>query len=423
MTAMPADVHLVAHRSVAARPAWPGAVWVGEFDSASPARMPIFPIGVAGYHSARVLVREGRLVRGFAEAPVSHERVDLGALAAAVDALPAAAPTHSVPAPLPHITVAICTRHRPDQLRSVLRDALVLDYPSYSILVVDNGPDDDRTRWVAAAAGSRVRVAVAPVPGLSRARNIALAEADSDLVAFTDDDVVLDPGWLHGIADGFARAAGVACVTGLVPSIELDTPAQCYFDARVNWASSCEQDVFDARQKRPGEPLFPFRVGRYGTGANFAVNKQVVAKLGGFDEAMGAGSRTGGGEDIDMFVRLLLAGHRLAYEPSAVVWHRHRSEEAELVRQIGDYGCGLGAWLTKLALQPRIGLMLARRMVPAAMHLARITHVEAPVPTSSDTVFAGAGRVERAGIARGPWRLLQARATGARSRPLAEVKL
>jgi GT2 family glycosyltransferase len=164
------------------------------------------------------------------------------------------------------------------------------------------------------------------------------------------------------------------------------------------------------------DPLFPLRVARFGTGANIAFRRSAVRRLGGFDEGMGVGSPTGGGEDIDMFVRVLLAGRTLVYEPGALIWHRHRKTLEELEVQIYNYGLGLGAWVTKLLLHPRTLYMVGRRGIAGIAHLRRITVVDDPAaaPTDLDRLT----RLERRGVLAGPRALLRSRMDGRKRSPL-----
>jgi GT2 family glycosyltransferase len=83
-------------------------------------------------------------------------------------------------------------------------------------------------------------------------------------------------------------------------------------------------------------------MGRYGTGANFALRRHVAEDIGWFSELLGAGGPCrGGGEDGDMFVRILRSGHDLAYEPSAIVWHEGRASDDDLQAQLQEYGRGI----------------------------------------------------------------------------------
>src|SRR5207247_10340890 len=67
-----------------------------------------------------------------------------------------------------------------------------------------------------------------------------------------------------------------------------------------------------------------------GTGANMAFRRTIFDEVGCFDPAMGPGTVTRSGDDLEMFFRIVKEGHLLVYEPRAVVRHRHRRTYAEL---------------------------------------------------------------------------------------------
>jgi hypothetical protein len=219
--------------------------------------------------------------------------------------------------------------------------------------------------------------------------------------------------------DGFGAAEKVACVRGMVPTGEMRTFPQAYFDGRVAWARSCTARLYNLSTPPLGQVLFPFQVGQFGTGANFAMRRSVVLALGGFDEALGVGSPTRGGEDIDMFVRVLLSGHSLRYQPSALVWHRHRADVGSLREQIAGYGVGLGAWVTKLMLDRRTIGMVLRRAIPGTIHARRMTRVSLDTAAESTKYGAKAlAAVELRAAMTGPLQYLRARRAGARRTPL-----
>jgi GT2 family glycosyltransferase len=248
------------------------------------------------------------------------------------------------------LSVVVCTRDRDESLAGCLRVLRQLHYGPFEVVVVDNAPaspaarhcfermvgDDDRFRYVEE-----------PSAGLSKARNRGMREARHAHVAFTDDDAQPDQDWLDHLAAGFSKDAGVGCVTGLVPPAELDDAAQQYFDRRFSWSARLEPRLYSLADRRDLSSLYPYSAGLFGTGANFAVDRDLLLGLGGFDESLGAGSPAGGGEELDVFVRILRAGRSIAYEPSAVVWHHHRSDRRALRRQLFRYGAGLTAFLSK----------------------------------------------------------------------------
>lgn len=264
------------------------------------------------------------------------------------------------------VSVVVCTRNRSDILAGCLDRLAGLTYGDVEIVVVDNAPSDDSTRRVvekAAADDERFRYVLEPVPGLSAARNRGLAEARGGYVAYTDDDVAVDEAWIQGLLKGFHRRPDAGCVTGLVCTAGISGDAEWYFDARAaSWSTRCEPQEFDLRGTGRPNALYPYSPGIFGTGANFAFDRELLRALGGFDEALGAGTRTRGGEDLDMFVRVLRAGRAIVYEPAAVVWHHHRADHAALLQQLFGYGTGLAAFVTKCLTQAGTRGEIARRI-------------------------------------------------------------
>lgn len=309
----------------------------------------------------------------------------------------------------PLVTVVVCTRNRPDSVMLTLRGLAAMHYRPFEIVVVDNAPSSDATKDAVLrefGSDSRFRYVREPRPGLSCARNRGIAEAAADIVAFTDDDVRVDPWWLDGIVRGFRAAADVACVTGLTATAEIENAAQLYFHLREGWASRCERRIYDLTENRDDSPLYPYSAGIFGTGANFAVSRIVLKNIGGFDEALGAGTPSGGGEDLNIFTRIILSGNRLVYEPSAVVSHVHRNNVAELSKQMWAYGTGCTAALTAIVLgNPR-----ARRELPpkAIIGVMRIPELSSRVQ-DNPTLPTGLIRREIGGLLVGPWTYLQGR--------------
>jgi O-antigen biosynthesis protein len=220
----------------------------------------------------------------------------------------------------------------------------------YEVVVVENRParstvarvlqerfgDDERIRYVEERR-----------PGLACARNAGLRAARGELVAFTDDDVLVDAAWVPAIRRAFAAAPEVGCVTGLILPLELETPAQLLIERFASYGKGFLPRIYSLEKPPPDQPLFPYTAGYFGSGANMAFRTATLRNLGGFDPVLGTGTRARGGEDLDVCIRVLNAGVRLAYEPRAIVWHRHPETGAHLRRRAFDYGTALGAMLTK----------------------------------------------------------------------------
>ncbi len=250
---------------------------------------------------------------------------------------------------LPSLTIAICTRDRPaltarclDSIRSLDRAGFAMG--ELEVLVVDNAPSDDRTRRAAAQAG--VRYVVERLPGLDFARNCALEHARGELIAFLDDDVVVDRGWLRGLATACGMDPGAGAITGLVLPYELRTPAQILFEARGGFRRGFVQRRYRG-QVRPNHPYFPVGAGIFGAGCNMVFRRRLLRELGGFDEALDTGPPLPGGGDLDAFYRVMRSGASLVYEPSMLVFHQHRERLDQLRRQYYTWGLGFAAFLQK----------------------------------------------------------------------------
>jgi len=262
-------------------------------------------------------------------------------------------------APLPSLTIAICTKDRAVRLQRLLGSLEQArpgsPFADTEILVVDNAPSDDSTR-AAAAAFPNVRYVREPRAGLNFARNSALANATGDLLAFLDDDVVIDRHYLHGLAAAWGSAPGAGGFTGLVLPFRLDTEAQICFEERGGFRRGFARREFRATSF--AFPLHPAGAGLLGAGCNMAFDRALLVTLGGFDDALDTGRPLPGGGDLDIFYRVLRAGRTMVYEPRYAVFHEHRETVAQLRHQYWTWGLGMMAFLVKSwrsdsALRPR----------------------------------------------------------------------
>jgi GT2 family glycosyltransferase len=386
------------------------AIWVGSIDieKMNPGQDLELEDG-SRFRTARLLIWDSNRVRGFVDLKVTSGIVDANELFSSVCSLPDVV-TGNGEAPTFPISVIVCTRDRPAELSSCLAALLDLQHSDFEIIVVDNAPTTDAARTtVEQFANRNVRYIREDIPGLSRARNAGVRVAQSEYLAFTDDDVIVDSRWLNALTRGFALDDRIGCVTGLVASGQLESASQRYFDRRVAWAKNTGLTLFRLDDPPEGFPLFPFQFGAYGTGANFAAKRSLLFEIGGFDEALGVGSPTGGAEDIDWFTRVVLEGHALLHQPDAVVWHKHRVDDQGLSAQLENYGLGVGAVIAKLAGNSKARRSMAPKIVRAILHTRSILKVEG---VNSSKSRSGHGYREFRGMLRGPWALFRARRHG-----------
>lgn len=237
----------------------------------------------------------------------------------------------------PRIGVVVCTRKRPDDLTAFLEAVSKQTYPNYEVVVVDNAPGEGSTRAIAARFGAQY--VAEPRQGLDFARNAGWRHTRAEIVAYADDDTRPDPGWLGALAEGFA-VPDVQAVTGLVVPAELETRAQVlYEDVCGGMGWGFRSLVFSSRGRE-----LSYVGNQYGIGANMAFRRNVLEALGGFDPALGAGTPTAGGDEFDMFQRIVEADGAIWYRPDAVVRHVHRRTISELRRQLFNGGRGFAAF-------------------------------------------------------------------------------
>jgi GT2 family glycosyltransferase/ubiquinone/menaquinone biosynthesis C-methylase UbiE len=235
---------------------------------------------------------------------------------------------------MPFVSVVICTRNRPEVLKKCLSSMRGLSPQPNEIVVVDNDPSSSLTQAVTSAF-PEVRYLPEPRRGLSAARNTGVRNCRGAIIAFTDDDVMVHPGWIGAIQSVF-HDPGVIATTGLVLPAELATPAQYAFQGdSLGWGWGYRALDFDGNffrsMKHLGVPVW-----RLGAGANMAFRREAFDRVGFFDERLGAGA-AGCSEDSEFWYRLLAEGHRCRYEPAAVVFHAHRSDWKELCDQTYNY--------------------------------------------------------------------------------------
>ncbi|HYZ71527.1 MAG TPA: glycosyltransferase [Chthoniobacterales bacterium] len=250
-------------------------------------------------------------------------------------------------------SVIVCTSRRPQQLKRCLASLQELNPAPTELIVVDNGPDDPGTVKVVEEFDGVIYLPE-PAPGLSRARNRGILGSRGEILAFTDDDVLVHPHWLLGVKESLSEKATLG-MTGLVLPAELETGPQVQFEFDFGGFNrgyrpiNFDSTFFNCMLKR-GVPVW-----RIGAGANMAFRRDAFDRVGLFDERLGAGA-SGCSEDSEFWYRMLAAGLSIKYEPRAVVWHSHRLERAAFESQMKQYMRGhVAALLVQLEKHRHLG--------------------------------------------------------------------
>jgi GT2 family glycosyltransferase len=250
---------------------------------------------------------------------------------------------------LPSFDLVVATVDRTDELVRLLDSLEAQQYARLRVILVDQN-DDERLEPVLARPGLRIEHLRAG-RGLSRARNAGLEIAAGDIVAFPDDDCVYPAGTVLRLAERFSARPELAGLTGRAE------------DQRGRSAPSWRAD---------GAVLTDDNLWNRAISFTIFLRREVVEHVGAFDERLGLGSPEpwSSAEEIDYLVRAVRSGARIEYDPSIVVRHDVREDDARIG---GRDGASIGYLLRKHGYPARVvARMLVRPLGGLAAALVRL---------------------------------------------------
>ena len=251
------------------------------------------------------------------------------------------------------VCAVICTHNRTDKLRRAIDSLMAQRIPPAEILVIDNAPRHDSTWRLVRDEFPAVRYVRESIPGLNFARNRALRETTLAIVAYLDDDAVVEPDWVAAIQAVFQEDSRIAICTGKVDALCLETEGQRLFETNGGFGRG------DVRIRLPGDaqrlrihgmraPLIAWSLS-VGVGCSLAVRRRTIMSFGGFDEALDMGAALPGGGDVDIIWRTVGAGYEVVYEPAVRARHEHRREVEAAINQILGHCRATIAFIVKSA--------------------------------------------------------------------------
>jgi glycogen(starch) synthase len=216
------------------------------------------------------------------------------------------------------VSVIINTLDRAIQLERTLQSLHQLRYPAFEVVAV-HGPCRDGTLEVLQQFAPAIRIGACPEPNLAMSRNIGVAMARGDIVAFLDDDAIPEPDWLDRLASAFADP-GVGGAGGFIRDRD-----GVRFQHQVIVA-----DRLGEAEKFPAMPpeLKPHRYFSP-TGTNVAIRRDALLSIGGFDEEYAYFL-----DETDVNLRLIEAGWRLVSIPDAEVHHKFAESSLRRVDRV-----------------------------------------------------------------------------------------
>lgn len=249
------------------------------------------------------------------------------------------------------VSVVICTIGRPDLIPAAVGSVLANRYPNFELIVVDQSKDDSTRRALAAYDDDpRYRYMHLDRVGLSAAYNAGIAASNSRVLAFTDDDCVAPPGWIGSVVAAFEKHPDVELLYGqtlIAPSLK---------------NAEGEVPSMPIRAEEKIGKGYGFRIA--GMGANFALKRSLVDRIGGFDEALGGGGPLKSSQDFDFQFRAYRGGAVCLLTPDVRVDHYGVRNSEQWPRTLEAYGVGDGAFYWK---HVRCGDLLALRLFTVRM--------------------------------------------------------
>lgn len=216
---------------------------------------------------------------------------------------------------LPKVSVIICSYNGASTVEACLKSMERLRYPDYEVIFVDDGSTDatpdilQRFPWVRYIRQQNM--------GLSYARNVGLAAAEGEIVAYTDSDCEADEDWLYHLVLALTRGSHVG-VGG--PNLIPD---------EGSWVADCVG-------LSPGGPthvMIDDRTAEHVPGCNMAFYTWAAREINGFDPQFRKA-----GDDVDFIWRLQHRGYTIGFAPAAQVWHYRRNTVTAYLKQQRGYG-------------------------------------------------------------------------------------
>lgn len=251
----------------------------------------------------------------------------------------------------PAVSVIIVSRDRPRHLSLCLTAVSQLYYPKFEIVVVADHAGLQATQ--ASPVGMQAKTIAFDRANISQARNLGIAVASGQLVAFLDDDSMPEPGWLFHLTGAFDDPT-VDAATGYVRArngIAFQVRGQT-----IDRSATVREIHIDGDSRQVFDPPSEGAISTIGT--NCAFRRSVFAEIGGFDPQFDYFL-----DESDLNMRLALAGKRTAIVPLAQVHHQRaaspRRAPSGAPQTLFHIGRSTAIFLKKYAPDPGLGIGLA----------------------------------------------------------------
>lgn len=278
----------------------------------------------------------------------------------------------------PLVSIIICTYNRSEELTKICLPSLKeVEYDNLEIIVVDSSINDiEENREHTERIGGRYLHY--PVRGLSNARNFGIKKSIGEFIAFTDDDCVVNVKWVEKMMLNFTDSQ-VACCTGRTLPYSDAVEAERIWEAAKSFDRGADKkfvrysdlylrklfsiEILSNLRNSFFGPLAP-APWSLGLGNNMIFRKSIFeTALGFFDQRLGRGTNLETGEELDMYYRILRNNYVIVYEPDAIIYHKHRQTENDVLVAGYTAGLGISAFVSKYFRDPYMMMCYLGRLI------------------------------------------------------------
>jgi glycosyltransferase involved in cell wall biosynthesis len=236
----------------------------------------------------------------------------------------------------PTVSIVVPVRNGESTIESLLQSLAELDYDKEKVeVIVVDGNSTDKTRDI--VKKYPFKMIIERKNGLNVARNTGIRNSTGDIVAFTDSDCVVPQDWVKKIAENF-NDPKIGCVAGNVKGYHNNFLSEYADNSIVRVMPS-----FERREQSNVMKLF-----HHPAGCNIAFRREVVEKIGSFDEDIRYGF-----DDLELVERICKSGYEVVSDPDVIIQHKHRTSLRGLLKQHFKYGKGGGFLLKKKGTRDR----------------------------------------------------------------------
>lgn len=217
--------------------------------------------------------------------------------------------------PCPSISIIINTCDRRPFLERALESAWRQQYRTFEIICV-NGPSTDGTDALLERWKNRIKVCRCPERNLSRSRNVGIAAAGGEIVAFMDDDAIAPQDWLMELAQGYVDST-VGAVGGCVRD-HTGLGWQLRVNVADRYGNVRRYPTLAAARQSEGDPILWGKQKYFSPmGTNVSFRRKDLLRIGGFDENYAYHL-----DETDVLLRLVEAGRRIMVREHAEMTHK-----------------------------------------------------------------------------------------------------